>query len=128
MQLKANDPSAPRLFDAVREGDPRAVATLQQMFADRYLGGVDLDAFQDNEWIEKARARFFANEDLLRLVDDNDILDILRNPDLKLHKASEMGNADPSRLLNSLMESHARNHGGVKRKGPATEGGEKEGL
>ena len=107
---------------------------------------------QDNEWIEKARANFFANEDLLRIVDDADVLDILRNPELKLHKvrppslppsilpislfpcpliihlsflppslppslspqASEMGNADPSRLLSSLMGSHIKNHGNVQ--------------
>ena len=33
---------------------------------------------QDNEWIEKARTNFFANEDLLRIVDDQDVFDILR--------------------------------------------------
>ncbi|GAB5030689.1 Hypothetical protein NocV09_00303550 [Nannochloropsis oceanica] len=109
--LKDNDPSSAGLFDAVKSGDAMAIATLQQKFADKYLGGVDLDAFADNEWIERARAKFFANEDLLRLIDDNDVLDILRNPELKLHKASEMGSADPSRLLSSLMSSHVNNHG-----------------
>jgi len=44
-QLKANDPSTAGLFDSVKSGDPMAIATLQQKFADKYLGGIDLDAF-----------------------------------------------------------------------------------
>ncbi|GAB5035139.1 Hypothetical protein NocV09_02400150 [Nannochloropsis oceanica] len=101
--LKDNDPSTAGLFDAVKGGDRMAVNTLQQKFADKYMGGIDLDTFADSEWIERARSKFFANEDLLRLIDDEDVLDVLRNPELKLHKASEMGSADPSRLLSSLM-------------------------
>ncbi|TFJ82356.1 hypothetical protein NSK_006329 [Nannochloropsis salina CCMP1776] len=100
--LKANDASSPELVASAKRGSPRAIATLQQKFANQYLGGIDLETFQNPQWVDRARENFFADENLLRAVGDESVLSNLRNPNLRPLKVSEYEEADPSRILSSL--------------------------
>ena len=62
--------------------------------------GIDIDAFQDNDFIDRARENLFKNEDLTRLIGDEDILSILKNPELRLKKTPE---TDPDRILEDIL-------------------------